>query len=192
MHTLLHYYYTKILYGEEEALISYAMDFEPAKNYIHLPLYREGFGSVLNKLCSLPQTLRVGASAHVIQDAYWHIFVRRKYHKERDVGWHRYVEGVWGRSWVKTHMPKPPEIDLDFLIKVLQRFGDVDRDEVIAYHEAIISSLYVGGWLEEMFPMFKEIDIEPYMRLINESFSEKAMNSLTKLLIKQERSPEMN
>jgi hypothetical protein len=183
MHTVLHYYYTLALFDEHTALVSYAMDIEPAKTYLHDPLYR-GTPGLIERLCNLPEAVRKGAIAHVVQDAYWQVFVRSRYQVHGNIRWHRYVEACWSRKWARRRMPEPPMIETDELINILKAFGEVDEDYVKRMNKAIIDSIYHSGWLENMFPEYKGMDISKYINMIDESFDELKMNDLVKHLVK--------
>ena len=183
MHTVLHYYYTLKLFDEHMALVSYAMDIEPAKSYLHEPLYR-GSSGLISRLCNLPEPVRKGAIAHAVQDAYWQVFVRSRYQVHGNIRWHRYVEARWSREWARRRMPAPPKIDVGKLISILKFFGEVDEAYVIRMNRAIIDSVYLEGWLERTFPEYRDVDISKYTRMIDESFDEFKMNELVKHLVK--------
>ncbi|MET1102015.1 MAG: hypothetical protein ABWW69_06040 [Pyrodictiaceae archaeon] len=105
MHTLLHYHYTLKLLGEPHATIAFAVDIEPAKSILHERLYR-GMG-VVGLVYNLPEEYRLGVAAHLVQDAYWEVFVRRNYIKYSNIWYHRMIETLWARRWARKHMPSP-------------------------------------------------------------------------------------
>lgn len=181
MHTLLHYYYTLILLGEPHASIAFAVDLEPAKTRLHAKLYR-GMG-VVDIVYSLPEKYRLGVAAHLVQDAYWDVFVRRNYLVYGNIWYHRMLETLWARKWAEKNMPRPPRIDIDVITEFLEYMGGTVKDVFMA--ERILWSIY--GPLEEVEKILgiksntdpKKIDPS----IIDKYFDEKALLALTSMLV---------
>ena len=181
MHTILHYYYTRMLLGEPHASIAFAVDLEPAKTKLHAKLYK-GLG-VVDVVYSLPEKYWIGVAAHLVQDAYWEVFVRRNYLKYGNIWYHRMIETLWARRWAEKYMPKPPRIDIDVVSEFLEYMGGTPKDVFMA--ERILWSIY--GPLEEVEKLLwirsntPPESVDP--SIIDKYFDEKALIELTSLLV---------
>ncbi len=183
MHTVLHYYYTLKLFTPWDALVAYAADIDPAKTYLHTTLYLGEAPGLAEKIYGLPRSHWRGVVAHVVEDAYWQVFIRRAYQDRRTIRWHRFIEVMWTRQWAEKHMPRPPEIDTGELIEILRHYGPVDREAVEKIHERIIDSIYAPmEWVWRTFPEYRGIPIKHILDEIWDSFDEAALLHLTLML----------
>lgn len=183
MHTLLHYYYTLKLYGFWDALVAYAADIDPAKTYLHSTLYMGETPGLAEKILGLPRSHWRGVIAHVVQDAYWQVFIRRLYQDRRTIRWHRFVEVMWTRQWARERMPEPPRIEIDDLLEILRYYGPVDREAVERIHGRIIDSIYAPiEWVRSTFPEYVGVDIRGVLEDIWRAFDEAELLQLTLML----------